>query len=1854
MRTRLMQLFVLLLVAVLMLPCFSSAFLHFIEPKSNESNPFEYYDELRESSFYSSLSSEKKAFTAPLFSHVSAAYQSTKEKYIVRFKDSASLSEIYEAVRHHHFTLLAQSEKRVFSLELDDPKLFKELNQSIIQAFEADSKRTLSATINDPFSENQWELDALGLYQAWDVTVGDPEVIVAVLDSGIDKKHSDLQGANILNGYDAVTRTPGVDRDYNGHGTKIASIIAAVQNNSIGISGISPGVTILPIRLLSESGYIYSSDFINALYYATDAGAAIINMSFGGYTYSALEEEAIRYAHEKGCILTAASGNEGNVEDKAGLKAYPASYDKVISVGAVYSDGTVCEFSQFNDSVDLVAPGADITVAGQNNRFVTELGTSFATAYVSAVAALARSAITEGVSLNSDEFLSLVAKLNGKARNDREGYGSLNVPKILENINVPIITGVTGGNIYHENIKITYNRGSATLDGQPFKSGDKVIVSGLHILEVRDGNITVTYSFTTDNLPLQYSYKERADHSYFTFSRGTATVDGVPYSSGDKITTDGTHTFVIKGPYGNSETHVFETDFTSPLVFGIDNGGSYSKPVSVTFAGSGNVYFNGRKMTESFTVSSKGTHTVSTESKTGLDKKTYTFTVDITESEEYNSAPANAKIIADEKYGTVMFYNDVLTGVRVHLNDSLGKMNHFLNTGKTVSGYAFHGEELLLYHDDCITVCDRKLLSEGAQAKINTLYLVGEAESYGFYGDELFYTVYENEGYSVYKLNLQSGDSTFVLSSGLTLLSISVQDNRFYVSNGKKLITYSKSGEKLNELFLNKPFDSLISFNGLVFTGSELFDLSSPETPKIVMNISESEHPLFINDEILVTIKNIYDVSTGLKLGTMGQDICDVFISEEGNVYKCYNNKSFSVKVKDGGTLRKSNALSLLDATEYDDPFVSLGGEISPFTHAVYFSFEALSTPPIVSNAKNEIYVISETERALLVLDLASLSLKKTLRFRYTPCSLASSDSTLLVGFSGINTLYTVNDLSMGSYRSIPVCATQLSVINSTVLILGDNGKLYKTQFESINTLSEIASAGEVLSFVADDSFIYLLCNSNGQKELIQISQADGSMTASTTTKDLAETLTQSDTAIHLGTKAFSKYEQLKLKFSTAYENLASHKEIFVSQKGLHRSSSGLLVSSFTPNGEHFTFDNEYNLISTDARTLWKVKNNGSPLDKQALSGVKDNGIVAGSASITFNRGKAYLDSKPYTSGTEIREGGTHSFTLLLPYGVTQTLQFTVEAVFSGISIALTSESVGINESTKISVSFVPHSAGTPEVVYTTDNDNVTVSDDGTVVGVKVGTTVITATSLDGKFSASTTVNVVASFLRFDSSYFKVERESGFVKVVASGTTLETLMQATSKSPGSVKVITSGGELFDGGKLGTGMSVILQNAQGSTIDSLKLAVKGDLDGDGFITVGDLAVLCNHLNKGTALDAAELYSADIDGSETVDQVDLLCLKNHVLKSELINGTSELPLAVSESVSKLTAPHSITPGDEFEISYTITNAEGINAVSGLLTYDPLKLRLLEVVVHESNGWETEYDDGAPGFIGFLGHGSAIKRSRTLVTVTFTASDDLDPSDILEISTVETVACIDGGAVVNDAKALILSDGSLEFEISIPNADNFVFDPANHNYIISFPSDVTKVDISCYPRESARFEGALVFSSNNEINFAVIYTDSTGQDTRYSFKAVRELGGESSEPSDSNSSNAKLYELIPSVGTLSPDFSKDITNYHLFIPYDYGELFFFCQPDGENCTVKINEPKNYTVGANNTVTVECTAEDGSKELYTITVHRAEEATSSITVSSHASESDTSLSQSLVLIGLTVLCIAVLAIVLLKKRRN
>lgn len=181
-----------------------------------------------------------KPFCAPQ-STASLKKQYDESQYIVKFNDGASLSDIENALAGYGYRLLSSSSQRSFQVTLGDADSFYEKYAGIIECFDKNSCKTLSAELpQDPLYASQWYYEKLNMEAIWSGTLGSSETIIAVLDSGVNRAHEEFAKANILTGYDAIKRTEGVNDDPLGHGTAVIGVIAAGYNNGKGVSALLP------------------------------------------------------------------------------------------------------------------------------------------------------------------------------------------------------------------------------------------------------------------------------------------------------------------------------------------------------------------------------------------------------------------------------------------------------------------------------------------------------------------------------------------------------------------------------------------------------------------------------------------------------------------------------------------------------------------------------------------------------------------------------------------------------------------------------------------------------------------------------------------------------------------------------------------------------------------------------------------------------------------------------------------------------------------------------------------------------------------------------------------------------------------------------------------------------------------------------------------------------------------------------------------------------------------------------------------------------------------------------------------------------------------------------------------------------------------------------------------------------------------------------------------------------------------------------------------------------------------------------------------------------------------------------
>src|SRR5262245_2026311 len=209
-----------------------------------------------------------------------------------------------------------------------------------------------AAPVNDPLYPKQWNLVRLGMEQVWKKADGSG-VTVAVIDTGVSRNLPDLNPSRFVNGHNFVAGNADFEDD-NGHGSHVAGTIAQDTNNGVGVAGVAPKAKIMPLKVLSREGSGSTLAIAEAIVWAVDHGAHVINMSSGGGGYTKARKDTCDYAHRKGVVVVAAAGNESD-----GSSAYPGPYSTVLSVSAANQRDLLAPYSNYGEGVDLIAPGGD-------------------------------------------------------------------------------------------------------------------------------------------------------------------------------------------------------------------------------------------------------------------------------------------------------------------------------------------------------------------------------------------------------------------------------------------------------------------------------------------------------------------------------------------------------------------------------------------------------------------------------------------------------------------------------------------------------------------------------------------------------------------------------------------------------------------------------------------------------------------------------------------------------------------------------------------------------------------------------------------------------------------------------------------------------------------------------------------------------------------------------------------------------------------------------------------------------------------------------------------------------------------------------------------------------------------------------------------------------------------------------------------------------------------------------------------------------------------------------------------------------------------------------------------------------
>ncbi len=455
----------------------------------------------------------------------------------------------------------------------------------------------VEVTPNDSLISEQYALSKIQAFNAWNISMGDPSVIVGIVDTGVDWMHPDLY-ANIWQNphWQTDTNFPGdsIGWDFGGtngtpdsnpmedtpaHGTHVAGIVAAVANNRIGIAGVAPDCRIMPVKVSEadqvdpSTGEPYIVFGFEGIAYAAENGARIINCSWGGVGYSQYEQDVITYAESQGALVVAAAGNDHSTEFQT-----PAYYRGVLSVAATDQNDLATYFTNYSYNVSVSAPGLDIISTWGTNSYATLSGTSMASPCAAGVAALVASQhpdytpeqILEQVRVSADNINSINPGYTDEIGFGRvDAYRALTVSSPGVQVSGIALSDSAGGNndgIYTDGETIQVF-GTVTDWLQP--------TSNLQIsLTSNDPNVTILHgSISIGALQTEGTYNLRSNPLSFKVNPGTPT--------------DYEVTFVVRITDGTYSDYRSFTALLNPIFNQVD-----VNSINTTITAKGNIGYN--------------------------------------------------------------------------------------------------------------------------------------------------------------------------------------------------------------------------------------------------------------------------------------------------------------------------------------------------------------------------------------------------------------------------------------------------------------------------------------------------------------------------------------------------------------------------------------------------------------------------------------------------------------------------------------------------------------------------------------------------------------------------------------------------------------------------------------------------------------------------------------------------------------------------------------------------------------------------------------------------------------------------------------------------------------------------------------------------------------------------------------------------------------------------------------------------------------------------------------------------------------------------------------------------------------
>ena len=493
------------------------------------------------------------------------SFSTLSEELIIKFSSSIDDNQSIELLSDYNLEIVEKiDELNICTVEVPN----NENVDDLINLLESDTRteyveKNLSSgqgafLPNDEFFEDQWHHATIDSERAWDITRGSSDVIIAVLDSGLQRENVDFSGARFLSGFDFVNNDDNPDDDL-GHGTYVTGLIAANANNGVSGVGVDHNARILPVKVINEDNFGTTFDLVQGISYAVSQNVDVINMSLGGYPNANSLNDALSLARQNNIIMIASAGN-GGIGDAD--EHYPGASPLTISVGSTDINNNRAFSSSTGQALDVVAPGSVLRTTSYNDDdgmldFFN--GTSAAAPLVSGVASLARSLDTD---ISQQEFLEILTLTSQDqvgsssedtfGRDDFFGWGLINARAALEKVNPNLPVAPT---------RIQAQDFTENFDSTPNNLGDDSCSTGSADSQATsDLNGVCNIAWTTSGEWLEYNFFVEQAGIYDISLRLASLISGTV--SADIDGTEIRRLEVSTGGWQNYSDHAFSTQLS--------------------------------------------------------------------------------------------------------------------------------------------------------------------------------------------------------------------------------------------------------------------------------------------------------------------------------------------------------------------------------------------------------------------------------------------------------------------------------------------------------------------------------------------------------------------------------------------------------------------------------------------------------------------------------------------------------------------------------------------------------------------------------------------------------------------------------------------------------------------------------------------------------------------------------------------------------------------------------------------------------------------------------------------------------------------------------------------------------------------------------------------------------------------------------------------------------------------------------------------------------------------------------------------------------------------------------------------